>query len=622
MGATKRVVSLQWTPIKQYPLTIHLNNHFSGNPRTRLIKKPEIISEDLCDQALERIAPFLLRNTPVDVLDLWPGVGIISSKINALIRPRRHVLVEPALDVFQPLLETLVQSDPSYKLVSSDDLSRNKWESLLHEHFPDQGPGNCDATGLLPRNDTLLVLANPPTSGDSDHFTPSRWWSSFMEACMRQAGLHLYGSVRLLATVPTAEASTILPRQVSERRRPALWTENVALHAFEVAAPQEDHVWANMKTYGLAMDNAARVAERTAEKNVPIPPGREPTPLIAAPESPDPGKIKIPYTPRIRTTLQERLFATIQATADISPSVPGFKDLYRQRGRALTRLNMDNRQAHALLQKANKCYELDQKYRSLSRAAADPNADLASLKPILDKITALKKDLDKPEEHPDHFKSLPLVRDNFRVSLDRNKFDESLLLWDRRPFEPLTIEWREFYPRRASPRTLIYFEADPNPPFAPKLAKLHPSKRSEAYRIYESLISSLNRGRDSISAAEVLDLLFPSRSANDIVKTIPSLAEHAAKAPKPDFDSLPKTVHGESLDGGPPDPALSYQENLDYDLNDVRIRCLSSSTMWDICIEYMKSGASLTALQLSRLLGGTLTMSQISGRQEPKKRLH
>jgi hypothetical protein len=32
---------------------------------------------------------------PLDILDLWPGGGLISSKVNELLQPRRHVLVEP-----------------------------------------------------------------------------------------------------------------------------------------------------------------------------------------------------------------------------------------------------------------------------------------------------------------------------------------------------------------------------------------------------------------------------------------------------------------------------------------------------------------------------------------------
>ncbi|RAL02886.1 uncharacterized protein BO80DRAFT_402609 [Aspergillus ibericus CBS 121593] len=612
--------------LARFPLAKSIAKCFPGHFRRRNTRRPEIVSEELCDHALQRLSPFLLRNRPVDILDLWPGAGLWSSKINRLLQPRSHLLVEPELELFRPLLDPLAQSHPSYKMLSMDIFPINDWRPVLMEHFPEQGPDNCSRTGPLPQNDTLLVLANMPTStSEKDHFTAGRWLQMFMETCMQQTGLHAYGSVRLLATLPSNEAQTLLPRYVVERRRVALWTENVALHAFEVAAPAEERFWVNHKGFNVATRNAARVAERAAENNIITPPGREVAPLLPAPESPDPGRKPTPYTPRIRTTLHDRLWDDIQALETMTRTSPGYADAKKKRNRAQTRLNRDNRQAYFLQQMVDRSREIDAHYDALSRAAADPNTNSTTLQPILDKITALRTAIAaEAQENPDLPKHFPPLYDSHRASLrgDQN-FDDALLAWDRRPFEPLHIQPDEFYPSGVD-RTIIYFEANPHSPAIQKINTLDPSDRSNAIRLFENLTLSLGRGREAISAAEVFNLIFPGRPTNDIVKAIPSLAEYATKTPKPDFDHLPKTVHGEPRPGTDvPDPAISFQENLDYDLSDVRVHILSTSTIWDICVEYQRTGVPLSSVQLNRVFGGTLTSYKMGvHRENGKQRLH
>ncbi|PYH89854.1 hypothetical protein BO71DRAFT_444301 [Aspergillus ellipticus CBS 707.79] len=606
-----------WKPIKPFPLTATIYNSIPKGARRSLNRRPELVSEPIWDAAVERLSPYLLRNAALDIIDLWPGAGVLSSKIHDLLRPRRHLLFEPGV-CWKFRLDPLVQSDPSsYKLIHTNDdqliaSSVTNWSHLVAKHLPEQEAANRDPTDPALQNSTLLVLANPPTaSTDKSHFTPSRWWLAFMKACMQLSGVHAYGSVRLLASLPTLEASAIIPRYVTERRRPAIWTENVALHAFEVMSPPEDMIWVNHKDLNLAMKNAACVAKRSAETNTPTPFGRERPPLMMAPESPNLGRKPTPYIPRIRTSMHDRLWADITAPQSMNPSSPAYAEAERKSNVAQTRLNTDNRNAHSLAQQVDHLLQIDQLYRSLSHMAADPKENAASLQPILDKIAALKEA--SAEDHSDQSllrsKRSPLIVDNYRASLHKNDFDDSVLLWDRRPFEPLTIEFNETYPRGID-RSYIYFEPNPNPPFAQKLANLDKSQREDAANLFEAISAALGRGRDPLTVSEIFKVIAPDRPANDIVRAVPILAEHAAKTPKPDFDSLPKTVHGESRDGCPPDPALSFQENLDYDLSEVRVHSLSISTLWDICVEYVKGdNPSLSLLQMNRSFGGIMTSS-------------
>ncbi|QMW37666.1 hypothetical protein COH20_008711 [Aspergillus flavus] len=610
----------RWTPVPHLPLTQAIYNCFPLPTRRRSVRKAELASEKLCDDVLNRLSPFLLRNPAVDILDLWPGAGLWSSKVNALLKPRRHVLIEPELKYYKPLLLPLAESNPSYELLSAEIHDIADWQSILSKHFPEQGPSNRDDSGILPRNDTLLILANPPAIGSKkDHYTPARWWSVFMEACMHQTGLHAYGSVRMVASLPISDAQQVIPRTIIERKRPALLTENVAMHAFEVAAPKapkDPNAWATLKGWDLMTSNALRVAQRAAEQGVTTPPGRELPPIPLAPESPDQGRIPLPYVPRPYTEWHEKVWKKI--TTD-TPAKDGKLNATQRRG--LTQLNKENRDVYKRQYQATTIGEIDELTNTLSRTAADPRESSAALEPILDKIKAAKSTVDQilSEVHYEVIKEVPAVVDNKRVALHSGNFDDAILHWDRRPFEPLLITPEELYPREAE-RSVLYFEADPNPPAVQKLNQLDPSQRDAALRLFEALSLTIGT-RNLMTVAEFLELIFPERPINDIVKSIPGLAVFAAKTPKPDFDNLPKTIHGSPEAREPLDPAACYQENLDYDLSDVRVRTLPISTLWDIFVEYQKKGnTNLSTVQLTQLLGGTLTSFRTGW--EPTKRFH
>ncbi|KAI9045543.1 uncharacterized protein KD926_007959 [Aspergillus affinis] len=601
----------RWTTVPHFPLTQTLTKAFPQGQKKSVLT-PEIVSEKLCDDILHRLSPLLLRNRPVDVLDLWPGAGLWSSKINDLLQPRRHILVEPNA-IFQPVLKPLLDSRPCYKLLPTNPLASN-FLSLLTKIFPEQGPSNSNRTGPM-TNDTLLVLAHPPPpASKKDHFSPARWWASFMDHCIRNTGLSSHGSVRLIAFVPPVDAQSILPRTSFDKKRPAVLTEAIALHAFEVAAPQDPGIWMTHKGWDLAHQSAARVAERAAEQGIVTPEDREWPPYELAPEAPDPGLKPVPYVPRIRTKTHTRMIDTMNAEQELldkkARTTKTDKPLKRSEkySRVIRNLNQENRHAFAR-QELNKRHEkIEELTRSLSRAAADPQANSTTLRPLVNEIEALKSEIAqmRSKVHYDAIKQTPITMDDRRVVLPTGNIDDATLLWDRRPFEPLAIDPLELYPREAE-RTMIYFEPDSNPPAMRKLYQLEPAQRREALHLFEALTSTFSIR--PLLITELFESAFPKRDINSLVQAVPSLATFAMKTLKPDFDSLPKTIHGDVEDAGgkPLDPVHCYQENLDYDLSDVRLRSLSAKTIMDICVEYQKSDQQQTATQLSRLLGGSQT---------------
>ncbi|KAE8154015.1 hypothetical protein BDV25DRAFT_148475 [Aspergillus avenaceus] len=602
----------RWTPVKEFPLTGLLTKCFPASSKKRATSKAEIVSEKLCDHVLQRLEPFLLRNRPVDILDLWPGAGLWSAKVNEYLRPQRHVLVEPDLQTFKPLLQKLTKNDPSFELVEMDLKSIYETENLLPHLFPNQGPQNTDTTGSLAKNHTLLVLANPPASGSKkDHYTPARWWSTFMENCMRQSGVHSYGSVRLIASLPISDAQLALPRTLVDRKRPGLLTENVALHAFEVAGPRDPSPWVNFKGWHTCADIAEKVALRAQENNIQTPDYRRLPPVTPAPRSPDMGRLPVPYAPRACTDFHERLINVIndekRTSADLAATNTRAKRDPR-RMRALIQLNKDNRLSY-LRQKLTESYiDMDEQHRILSRAAADPEADVSVVQGITSKIDALQPKIEvaMSEIHYEPQKLFFINVDEKRSTAWSDSLNHPVLLWDQRPFEPLLIHANELYPREVN-RSILYFEADTDPRPLKKLHRLTPKERDIPIRLFEALSFTIAT-RTKFTVTELFQLLFPQRPINDVVKAIPILAFFARKTVKPEFASLSKAIHGPpGADSKDLDPAACYQENLDYDLSDVRLRSLPSTILWDICLEYEKADVELNAVQLSRLLGGTLT---------------
>jgi len=522
-------------------------------------------------------------------------------------------MIEPLLDTYGPFLKPLVASKPGYELLSLDIHAHKDWDSIISKHLPEQGPSSADSSGAVAKNDTLLVLASPPpNTSKRNHYTPSRWWSIFLEMCLRQAGFHTYGSVRLLATLPSVEVPNIIPRTVVERKRPALLTESLALHAFELASPMDSGFWTMTKGWDVMAQNAARVAERTAANKIEIPPGREPRTYPLAPASPEAGWKPAPYTPRVSTEKLEQLIKLVEEVSKTSSD----KTAKQKRSRALIQINQDNRHAYIRAQLKEKRIQIDQLTKSLSQAAADPKTTLGSLKQYTDQIDALLSKIEEEasENHYDTFTHLSGLVDDHRASLHTGNFDDGLLHWDRRPFEPLHIDPEELYPQELD-RTVLYFEPDVNSPVIQRVKEVDPSKRSNLFQLFEFLTLAFNT-RGSMPVSELLSLMFPSKSIRDLIRAIPSLATYAGKKPKPDFDSIPKPPPSEV------DPSTTYQENIDYDLSEVRLRSLPALTLWEITLEYMNTAADKSPVHLNRLLGGSLTSFRTGDYKASYKRLN
>lgn len=539
----------------------------------------------------------------MDILDLWPGCGVRSSKANAIFKPRRHVLVRPDTK-FDTLLKPLAKSDPSYTLVKDPIYGKTDWPEFLKTYFPEQDTTREPKPGQLAKNDTLFVLANlPPLQSKKNHFTPVRWWSRFLEDSLRQTGLNTYGSVRLLVTMPYSEITTVLPRSAMERKRAGALTEALGLRCFEIASTNDFDTYHTWRGWEPTQAHTKQVAERAAAQNIVTRPHREFPPWE---KCYDLKERDVPYVARVASpSLQEWAKAIADADIVISSGVTGpeLQQAKKEKKDAVYKFVQDRGRAYTRHSLAEKLIDIEQKTRHFAHAAADPKETLESLQALDQEIETLRLSYttELSEAHYLRSKLHTHRLDDDRVFRASQKLGHSQLQWEQRPFEPLLLHQNDIWPS-GTPTSVFYYEPNEAPPILQKISHLPFEAQRSVMARFDAITSTLTQGATTV--LELKNNMFPQWSTNEIVKRIPSLAAFAGKRLKPGHGPLP-------LSDPAADPECSYQENLDYDLSAVRLYTISAETFMDLALEYEKLAEKLPINSFSRLIGGTLTMSQL-----------
>lgn len=426
----------------------------------------------------------------------------------------------------------------------------------------------------------------------------------------------------MLTFLPDNEANLILPRSVVRRGGPSLLTEAFSSRTFEVASSDVVGDWVYWNEWEMLVNSAARVSERAAENNVVIPPGRERPPYALMPMPHNHGRRSgVPYVPQVLHGRFHRLVEIMKAPKDGNPETA--RETEDRRTRAMSTLKSENARAYEAIELVKRQSTIEEISTYMSRKAADPNMDVKKLK-AMDKNIDLKTSILHQTMSEVGYRAVMKYQqfiDARRATLHSGNFDDSVLLYYRRPFEPLLIKDEEIYPRE-NPASVIYFETDFDSPLLRRVRNLDPEERSALISYTETVLPALIKGSER-KISDLLQILFPdNKNPNDLVRRIPSLAKSAIKRLKPDFEDLPKSVipnvdYELSSDAEksttPPDPAASFQHNMDYDFGDARIRSLPVSTMLDVIFEYRKSPTSLPVMELTRTLGGSVTSAKAIG---------
>ena len=182
-----------------------------------------------------------------DIIDINPGIGLWSSKVHEWLKPRRHVLVEPAAETYKEFLQPLITKPESrYRLAGWKhqhnvlDPTQYLTEDLLPEK---ERFRTMNEQAGITRNSSLLILANLgynsrfPKSKRNDVgswvLSPFLKISDYLEGVEGRYGFHCNGGVRMLLWMLDREKSHILPRSVAHRRALAVRGER-ACHIEEI----------------------------------------------------------------------------------------------------------------------------------------------------------------------------------------------------------------------------------------------------------------------------------------------------------------------------------------------------------------------------------------------------
>ncbi|KAL8751908.1 MAG: hypothetical protein Q9199_006108 [Rusavskia elegans] len=522
----------------------------ASNPFVRLAKslrsnlpnvksRTDVVSPQLCDDALARLAPSLQKYKGCTIIDINPGIGLWSSKIHDIVKPRQHLLAEPPSSPFLRHLEPLVKEPSSrYKLLDWPQLEA--WE-----------PDRYVAEGLLPAfnaqdstgpNRSILFLAN--TAFSAHRYSGSAiprthvkllYWASDIA---NGATFHAGGPVRMLLWCPEKDSTSILPRTIRYRTKISLLMEMTCQIEEIVGSDESVSAKQPKRNQIVELDSGKRVAKLLEESGVSIPPGRETDLQKQVREAVGRSKSKGAGGEAEATSTRARGWH--EELEDLREK---FKDVPKgSKGRHILRklpkkIVEDPKFARFLELERN--FKHVQKQTTLIEGLLQEQAEIDALDleahapdltdpqrtAALDKLQQQKKQL---QERLDNTKG-HATRDEFEFfKHDRKAYSSNppLLMWDHRRAEPLKAYKEEFYPER----NLRLLDIQPRHPL--------PYPLTSAQLLFLRMLTTAlwhNRG-DNLT---VLDRIAPGAFAA-VTPKVPSLTDPTRGGER---DILDLTIH-------------------------------------------------------------------------------
>ncbi|EXJ88882.1 hypothetical protein A1O3_01946 [Capronia epimyces CBS 606.96] len=446
----------------------------TGRPRYR---RTEITSEELCDDVVDRLRPTLPAPHTCDLIDINPGTGRWSRKLHAVLQPRRHVLVEPALPSYSDHLTPLLDAKNSkYRHASLLEDALRPASGLLSKHVTDQANNSTD---LAQTNSSLLITAN--MSGVN--LKTSNYWGTqsrkffddlYLSLWRTRSNIHRYGLVRLMVWIPDDEKDAYIPRTVSARRKQSVMLE-ASHHIVEVAGTSTHTKSTRLRRWpDLDLEDSAIVAAREEAAGSRTPASRRdrpPLPHLLSVE-PIPKEIrKVEFTtdadwvPRF-LELEQRLRRTDAAwfkkygyvkypprgglaTADRR----GWREL-RRRARTAYNTHM---KAVGLIKEER---ELISEWRKLLLSSADHSVEEKEEEQLKTRASSLDLRIKKLNRTNRSFAE--------KATDDCRAYDmvPPVMAWNRREAEPLIVQNGEFDPRD---RPMALLDVTPRPEFLERI---------------------------------------------------------------------------------------------------------------------------------------------------------
>ncbi|KAK2840538.1 hypothetical protein FQN49_006178 [Arthroderma sp. PD_2] len=552
-----------------------------------------ITSHNLCDDILKSLAPTLPRDKPLDIIDVYPGVGLWSSRFHDHVHPRRHILLEPNFKTYQSFLTPLLEAPESRYVHLPWDPAVDKTFSDLYDkgYLPEQKEREKGSTEV---NGTLLVLANMTLLRSKTNLraTDAR---KYLDSILDQSYFHRYGLVRIIAMFPTSNLEGILPKSISRRRRTQALLESVAAEANEVAGDTSETTHWSRRGLKVLKISASRVVKRPTDTMVSVLDGRKAMPLKLAPKPAATAGVPNIHVRRpahdwhdeyVRTQLDlKREEANIDSNNPLSSKLIDLRKRFAALQKRFLYENSQIRIAHEADDKQKEIDDIEAKLRKVMKNTRRVPGHKEAVK-IIKKLATLKEERDLllaslGKQYIRHH--YPLFKNERRAigSSSSRRSSSPLLLWDKRAYEPLHVDKNEFSPK--TPCSIVDIQPNPNSLALRAQREFRAANQSFKYISVLTTFRALLRmliPYPKKSVEQVLRLLFASRHIAEFPSAIPSLAEYAT--PKITTDPKEATAW-KSVKTNEAGVIVGYDVDC---LADATLQLLPINVFWDISVEW------------------------------------
>ena len=485
--------------------------------------RTQIISPSLCHDALQRLGPSLQAHRGCDLIDINPGTCLWSRYLHDALKPRNHILIEPERKAFDRFITPLIeQKSQRYThaatLPEALDLSTG---SLSQDTVKN---GSTEPRATL--NNRLLLTVNTTRPIDdfnwkgtnTGHFL-NDYYTSFWGL---GHDVHRYGLIRVLAWVPEAHSSLLVPRTVDRRSRRVVYLEATS-SVSEIAGTgwrqasgpfERPFNWS-----ALTSESAEAVHLTESAGDIATPEARRSLPPLSQWWT-QPGDLDLlRETPAMFHTTKMLELLAIDDRLKIDhpewrdkavhskPRIPG-KTADQKRWRALLT------QRRSMYDKYLKTSSLVEQQRALEHRwrrtllASEGAMNTPASNELEAGAKRIKGDVNKLERL--FLRIGKTAIDDYRAYDSRPQ----ALDWNQRPFEPLLVQPQEFGPANA----LSLVDIKPSPHFRERL------KTDEECEIFDYVVGRLWQPRMKDDVHSALSALLQA-GVEEFVQTCPSLKD-------------------------------------------------------------------------------------------------
>ena len=523
-------MTTQVTAVRAAKVASRFKKWLNDTGQRGLGKRTQIVSPVLCRDVLDQLGPSLEQFKGCDLIDVRPGVGLWSEHLHEFLKPRRHILVEPAKDFYSQYLDRVLAKYPQ-----SMQWTNKTLYSVIHEHdllgkFKqyawDKPPTEINNRILLTINLSAPLTEDARIQvGRREQYFSNNLWASLFG--MRD-DLYARGLIRVLAWTPDEHKHQMLPRAVNDRARQTLELElcsqitEVAggsaigttarhrrmynLELEDMASPQDVH-----SNYGLSDQHEVLEARTDLP---PLPSASELTPTVQTfveTEHINPpvwldrlieldAQVKT-IDPKLYNDLEPYWKDPSGPPRQISHTDPIVKEwllLYRK-----------TRHHHVIHKRIHKVVHeqraLEEEWRA-TPSDSDPRVPALKQRAatILENLSQLR-DVDQTRAR--------LLIDDFRIR------DTNATQWYRRPFNPLIVHPREFATYGDVPSNLALMDIQISPTFRLKF-----DTEVKAMCLNYVLINTISVSA-SANVYSVIASLLNNAGTDDFLEGLPQLKD-------------------------------------------------------------------------------------------------